>query len=156
MGCGVKPTSPPSDFGVWRTAWPLALVATLIWASAHSQADVGLSFVGWDKIVHFHVFGLLGTLLARLAWVRRLSPLGAFNAVVLVSLFAVTDEVHQSFTPGRSMDWLDWVADTSGAWLATTLYVRWTWYRTVLEWALFRRRQRDVETATQAVSNRAA
>ena len=47
--------------------------------------------------------------------------------------FGVSDEVHQSFTPGRSMEIADWVADTLGATVAVLAYTRWTAYRQRLE-----------------------
>jgi VanZ family protein len=36
-------------------------------------------------------------------------------AAVIASAFGATDEVHQSFVPGRNADVADWVADTLGA-----------------------------------------
>jgi VanZ family protein len=47
--------------------------------------------------------------------------------------FGVGDEWHQSFVPGRSSEWGDWVADTAGAALAIGLYAGWPWYRDRLE-----------------------
>jgi VanZ family protein len=39
-------------------------------------------------------------------------------AVAIVSLYGVSDEVHQAFVPGRNADVFDWVADTTGALVA--------------------------------------
>lgn len=39
----------------------------------------------------------------------------ALAAVVLASLYGVTDEFHQSFVPGRMPDPADWLTDTCGA-----------------------------------------
>ena len=68
---------------------------------------------------------------------------------MLVSLFGITDEWHQSFTPGRAVEFADWVADTSGAVLAVTLYLRWGWYRRLLETPL-RLRHRKAEPVNAA------
>lgn len=89
-----------------------------------------LKLVGIDKVTHFFVFGLLATLVVRngLATGRR-----AWMAVVAVSAFGLTDEWHQSFTPGRSVEVADWVADTLGAAAAVAAYVRWPGYRRALE-----------------------
>ena len=38
----------------------------------------------------------------------------ALVAVALASLYAVTDEFHQSFVPGRMCDPADWLTDTLG------------------------------------------
>ncbi|MDR0991105.1 MAG: VanZ family protein [Propionibacteriaceae bacterium] len=45
----------------------------------------------------------------------RLTVWRAVGAVVLASLYGVTDEFHQSFVPGRSPDPKDWMVDTIGA-----------------------------------------
>jgi VanZ family protein len=39
--------------------------------------------------------------------------------VLGIALFAVMDEWHQQFIPGRSMDVFDWLADISGATIGT-------------------------------------
>lgn len=38
-----------------------------------------------------------------------------FGAVLIASLYGVTDEFHQIFTPGRSCDPADWAVDTIAA-----------------------------------------
>jgi len=115
-----------------RTAWarwayPLALAALIVFASSRSRVP-GIGAPGGDKLVHFAVFGLLATLTVRL-----LPRSAAWVAVAEVSLFGATDEWHQSFTPGRHMDWADWVADTLGAAVAVLAYLRWAAYRRLLE-----------------------
>ena len=110
-----------------------------MWASGHGQVAAP-NIVNFDKAAHFGVFGLLATLVGR--------PRGSWPvwlAVAVVSLFGATDELHQSFTPGRSMDYHDWIADTLGALLAVTLYARWGWYRRLLETRLIRRRKDGVK-----------
>ncbi len=55
----------------------------------------------------------------------------AYLAVLLASLYGVSDEVHQAYVPGRSADLFDWVADTVGAGVGvgvTVLVVR-LWVR---------------------------
>ena len=76
----------------------------------------------FDKVAHFSVYGRAG-----------------LRAVVLVSLFGASDEVHQYFTPGRSMEFADWVADTLGATVAVAGYAGWTAYRERLEAPVWRR-----------------
>lgn len=111
-----------------RPAWAAALALTVI-AASHRSAVAAPSVISFDKVAHFCVYGLLATLVQRALPGRR-APL---VAVLVVSLFGVTDEVHQAFVPGRSSEVADWVADTLGAILATSLYAGWGWYRTLLE-----------------------
>ncbi len=98
-------------------------------ASSRSAVESGIHIVNFDKVVHFSVYGLMGTLVS-----RALGPARHRGwAVVIVSLFGASDEIHQYFTPGRSMEFADWVADTLGAAVAVTLYTKWAWYRAKLE-----------------------
>ena len=124
------PTSP-------RLAWAVALAVTVILAS-HRSSVAAPAVNYFDKAAHFCVYGLLATLVQR----ALRGPRAGWLAVLLVSLFGVTDEVHQSFVPGRSSEVGDWLADTLGAALAVSLYTGWAWYRLLLErpLVLFRRR----------------
>jgi VanZ family protein len=120
-------------------------VAALIFgASGRSQvADPGIPNV--DKIVHFLVYGLLATLVVRTRAGGRIWP---WVALAITSVYGITDELHQSFVPGRSMEFADWMADTLGAALAIFLYTKCAWYRTRLEMPL--RRNRRIENVKPA------
>jgi VanZ family protein len=72
----------------------------------------------WDKLVHFVVYAVLGLLLMLPLSGGRLSGVtirSAIWALALSMLHAISDELHQSFTPGRTSDPMDVVADTLGA-----------------------------------------
>jgi VanZ family protein len=92
-------------------AWlPVAIWAAVIFTiSAVPSLDSGLGV--WDtvlrKLAHVGEYAVLGALLYRA--VRR-EP----AAVFLGSLYAVTDEVHQSFVTGRNGSPVDWLIDTAG------------------------------------------
>lgn len=131
-----------AETNVSRLSWvyAAALAAAVVWASGHGQVAAP-SIVNFDKAAHFGVFGLMATLAARPRGTRPV-----WLAVAAVSLFGATDELHQSFTPGRSMDYHDWMADTLGAAFAVWVYVRWGWYRRLMETRLWRRK-----TKTEAV-----
>ena len=95
-------------------AWA-AVILTLTSIPAPEFAPVGaFAFPGADKLVHAVLYGVLGALLARA--VGATAPRRALGRVLLgVVLFAVVDEWHQRFIPGRSAEMLDIVADLSGA-----------------------------------------
>lgn len=133
-----------------RWSFAAALAGMLIWASSCSEIAAP-KLVDFDKFAHFCLFGLLATLVVR----NGFTPRRAWVAVLLVSAFGLTDEWHQSFTPGRSVEVADWVADTLGAITAVTLYVRWTGYRVWLEKQLGRRHAR-VEKSAAVVPNQPA
>lgn len=70
-----------------------------------------------DKLAHVIEFLPAGVLLARWWGSRaRASHVGRrlITVVVLGTLFAAADEVHQSFVPGRTADVMDVVADAVG------------------------------------------
>jgi VanZ family protein len=122
-------TDPNTPFPSSRLRWvyPLLVAALVVVASGRSQvAAPGIMHI--DKVGHGLVFGLIATLIVRIMDRRK-----GWWAVVIVSLFGISDEFRQSFTPGRSVEFADWVADTVGALLAVTLYLRWGFYRRMLE-----------------------
>ncbi|PTY03231.1 VanZ family protein [Opitutaceae bacterium EW11] len=112
--------------------WPAFVMLVIFVASSQSQV-AGPSIPNFDKVAHFFAYGLLGTLWARVPSVQRSKPLGIWLAVLLASAYGVSDEFHQSFTPGRSVDFFDWLSDTCGAALAVWVYRFWSGYRRFLE-----------------------
>ena len=102
-------------------AWlAVALWAGLIfYLSSLTGREVAriLPFDFWDKLMHFSAFAAGGVLLAAawrgsVAWEWK--KLALF-AIVALSLYGVSDEIHQLFTPFRSGgDFGDWLADTLG------------------------------------------
>ncbi len=135
-----------------RWVWPVALAVGFSLVSG--QSDVAApAIVNFDKLAHFLVFGLLGPLIARIEGGGRWPGLGMGWAVVLTSVYGGLDEWHQSYTPGRSVEFADWVADTLGAALAVTLYARWTWYRQVLEMKVGSRKARIENSAPTVPDN---
>jgi VanZ family protein len=106
-------------------AWgpPVALSAVIFFLSSRSTLPMPTpAFAGADKVGHFAVYAVLGWLLARGAWMTGLSP---WWAVAIGVLYGATDEFHQSFVPGRTPEFLDWVADAAGVMAAVYLHHRW-------------------------------
>jgi VanZ family protein len=121
--------------------WPVVLAAVITWESVTSVPSVGPAWLSFDKLAHFFVFGLLATTIARLDRTKQWPLIGALWAIVLVSVYGFGDELLQGFTPNRSMEFSDWVADTLGAAVAVVVYLRWTSYRRLLERPFHRRCQ---------------
>ncbi len=127
------PARPFSAASVRPLALPVTLAGLVVWCSAHALPRWGEPSYQTDKLEHIIVFGLIAALLARARLLTRFGPSGAYAILVLVSGFGFADELHQNFTPGRSMDAFDWAADTLGAALGVALYVRWPRFRRFLE-----------------------
>lgn len=100
------------------------MAASALWAAAiFAVSSVpGSNVPGrFGYLAHFVEYGVLGALLA-VGLGRRRDPVGrALVAIALASAYAVTDEIHQFFVPGRSTDPLDWLADTAGALVAVAI-----------------------------------
>jgi VanZ family protein len=133
--------------------WPLLLTIAITWETVEAVPSVGPAWLSFDKLAHFAVFGLLATALARLEQAPRWPLLGPLWSIVLVSVYGFGDELLQGFTPDRSMEFADWVADTLGAAVAVVVYLRWNGYRRVLEMPLRRRHQPRVEISPESGPN---
>lgn len=102
-------------------AWlPAVLYMALIWAlSSISLPDLPLERVPLrDKGVHFVEYGVLGMLVAHATlrtWPHRAASRTLSLALLITLSWAVLDEIHQAFVPGRSAEALDLVADAAGA-----------------------------------------
>lgn len=128
-----------------KAVWALLIAGLIFLASSRSRvAAPHLIFLPVDKVGHFCVYGLLATLLCRIGSGWR----AAVWALVAASVYGVSDEFHQSFVPGRGVEFADWVADTAGAVLAVALYRGWAGYRKLLETPLARRRQPAVDATS--------
>jgi len=95
-----------------RLAAPLALMALIFYLSA--QESVGPELPAWTRVVaHFIEYALLAAL-----WSWALAPWLGRRALVVAAaislLYAITDEYHQSFVPGRDSDPLDVLVDALG------------------------------------------
>ncbi len=120
-----------------HSIWPwIIILVTFVASSRSSIATVRLGF-SYDKIVHFLVFGLLATSFFRIPYFLRKGWKGLLMTVLIVAFYGILDEFHQMFTKGRSVEFNDWLADTLGALLASVLYLKWHWYRSILEKPLF-------------------
>ena len=110
----------------WIKAWgtPLLWMGLIFLLSSRSTLP-GPDNPLWDillkKAGHFVVYGVLAWLYARA--LHRDAPLltakSLWAAWGMAVLYAITDEVHQGFVPGRHPRFTDWLIDAGGA--ATTL-----------------------------------
>lgn len=71
------------------------------------------------KSAHFTEYTLLGFFTAR---ALRLSKKSPWFSIAIAAIYATTDEVHQSFVPGRSCEFGDILIDTAGATVGASIY----------------------------------
>jgi VanZ family protein len=126
-----QPTTRPSQrlLASWL---PVVAWAGLIFAlSAQSSLPfIADQPIGFGKLGHMTIFGVLTVLLWRaLARTTSLHRPWAW-ALVLAIAYAFTDEIHQSFVPGRDPSLLDVGIDTAGAMISLAIsgfvVARWT------------------------------
>jgi VanZ family protein len=101
---------------------PVVLWAALIFAFS-SVPDLGTGLGGWDlplrKVGHAAEFAVLGALLLRAVG-------STWTALVLGVLYAISDEIHQSFVPGRQVSALDVAIDAVGVAVGIFFWARFT------------------------------
>jgi VanZ family protein len=80
--------------------------------SAQPSLDSGLGWIDTvgRKLLHFSEYALLCPLRTGMPSARA-----ALIALAISSLYAATDELHQSFVEGRHGTPVDWAIDTAGA-----------------------------------------
>jgi VanZ family protein len=123
-----------------RAWWPvLAVMALIFFGSAQPKhpppAGSGAIYFsslmpvfpgGWEFLVkksgHMLAFGMLAALVARALLHSGLTPRrAAWLALLLAAGYALSDEFHQSFVPGRYASLIDIGFDIAGAVLATAI-----------------------------------
>lgn len=75
-----------------------------------------------DKLVHFICFGGL-TFWVAFGINSNRRTLQIILPIIIVSVYGIIDETHQSFVPGRDVSFADWLADTIGAIFGSYCYV---------------------------------
>jgi VanZ family protein len=119
-------------FNTWprwlRDIVPLVLWMALIFALSSRSTLVDIEDESGEKLFYKTSHVIAYAVLAWLWW-RALAPQRVttwpvlFGAVGLTVLYAISDEFHQSFVPGRHANLFDVLFDTSGA-LAMILIIR--------------------------------
>jgi VanZ family protein len=128
MSDSIQSARPPHSAGrnfvcYWLPV--IALCAVIFIQSAYPPSDQIPSWPHFDKLLHLCVYGLLGALVC-----RALSTIGPLStnrwrlllcAVILTTLYGLSDEWHQSFVAGRDASTADLLADFAGACVGSTV-----------------------------------
>ncbi|MGQ0600811.1 MAG: VanZ family protein [Anaerolineales bacterium] len=108
---------------------PALLMMATIFVFSGTPGD-DLPGLGWWEDVFTnggHAVGyalLAAALLYGLSERRVITIRMLWLAVLLATVYGVTDELHQGFVPGRSPDWMDVFVDGAGALIGAGVY-RW-------------------------------
>ncbi len=100
----------------------------LIFIVSGTPSDDLPTVESWDPLLkkggHMVAYALLTTLWQRALETRRSSRRAAWLALGITLLYAISDEYHQTFIPGRNGTGLDVLVDMAGA-----LGGLWIWQR---------------------------
>ncbi|MEE2612835.1 MAG: VanZ family protein [Acidobacteriota bacterium] len=111
---------------VWGPAWvTMVLIFVLSSISGLGPIPGGVD----DGVAHALQYAVLAALLLRGLAGARWRGVGvrvAALAVLLATLYGVTDEAHQWFVPGRTAEVTDLVADALGAAVAAGVICGWS------------------------------
>lgn len=104
-----------------RRAWPVKSLPAVAWMALifvlSAQPDLPHPSQGWLDLLlssgaHVLLFGILAFLWR---WALDGQTHTLALALAITALYAVSDEIHQSFVPGRTPDLVDLVCDVLGA-----------------------------------------
>lgn len=109
----------------WMRRIP-AIALSIAFFVASSSADVvSPPFPLADKLYHATAYAVYGWVVALAVGTFPIAPRRrAIVALAVALVFAASDEVHQSFVPGRTADFFDWCADAVGAAVGLTVSTR--------------------------------
>ncbi|MBC8184664.1 VanZ family protein [candidate division KSB1 bacterium] len=103
----------------------LWIVAIFIQSSISNLSVPDLGFKTQDKLAHMVEFGILAFLLrrffvfnSRISWQKK----WYLYTLIVGCCYAVFDEIHQAFVPGRWADVYDVLADVLGVLIVINIY----------------------------------
>ncbi|HLD28397.1 MAG TPA: VanZ family protein [Patescibacteria group bacterium] len=110
--------------------WTLAIVwmALIFWSSSVSDFGLGGGESGqgsdvYSSIAHVVLYAVLTGLLIRALMSSGYKlTVAFFGGFIIAILYGISDEVHQSFVPGRESHISDWLFDLIGSYLVLSAY----------------------------------
>lgn len=93
-------------------------MAFIFYLSSKPSIPIYINFPNIDKILHFFIYFFLGILLS-------IIPISKLILILLGILYGASDEIHQSFVPGRESSFFDFFFDTLG--ILTAFAGVWYW-----------------------------
>jgi VanZ family protein len=120
------------------------LLLIFIFSCFHKTPIPPSRIIPWEKVAHITEYAILGYFAARAAYFtggRWLRAHFIATTIAFGLLYAISDEWHQYFVPGRSADPADAAADVIGVILGSVIF-----------WVLLRRKHRGI-TARQLTEN---
>jgi len=111
----------------YRSALPAVLWAAWIFIASSVPSDdfPASPIFDYDKLIHLSIYFVFAALMYRAFRFEGISPVlrsrAALLTIAIVVFYGASDEFHQHFVPGRSMDVFDWIADVTGGILCVAI-----------------------------------
>lgn len=102
-------------------AWWLAIWAV---SSIPSKDLPSVQILSLDKLAHIFVYLVLAVLVNRSMRLAKAKRSTVLTLYLILFASAALDEYHQSFIPGRSVTWWDFMANGIGLGIGLTVYLR--------------------------------
>ncbi|MFH0877680.1 MAG: VanZ family protein [Candidatus Omnitrophota bacterium] len=111
----------------WAWLWVFCYAVFIFLCSAVPAQYVPQAFSAFDKVFHIFLYMPFGFLVSRaLVGTARLQGFNALLVFIfMIIIYALTDEVHQLYVPGRQFGSLDLLADTVGAMIGRAFHTLW-------------------------------
>ena len=93
---------------------PLLWAGVIVFATSVPAPFVPRRLAAIDKVIHFAMYAVFAALVTRYVLNGRQRLRLALLSIAGVAVFGALDEWHQRFIPGRSTEFGDWVADSTG------------------------------------------
>ena len=101
----------------------LFIISCSFYLSSLPKIEKMPSFWNADKLVHCICFAGLAFWVEFAVFSKEKITFSIIFAILFVCVYGIIDEIHQSFTPGRSASVFDWIADSLGAAIGSFLYL---------------------------------
>jgi VanZ family protein len=111
--------------GLYRTLPAVFLMGAIFLSSSFTFPPKLPTTTLPDVVFHFVEFFALGLLTARMVAPDKEQGLTLRSFLLALSIvlgFALLDEIHQGFVPGRNPDWVDLLVDASGGLLGILVH----------------------------------
>lgn len=107
-----------------KISWLLTIaIASFIFYMSSLTFPPGPAVTNINAIVyHFAIFFFLGFFLG-VALIKGKKKNFIFLAIIILIFYALSDEFHQLFVPGRACSFSDFLVDSAGILLASFFYV---------------------------------
>jgi VanZ family protein len=103
---------------IWsRAAVPFVYIGFIFYLSSIPGSSIPSTLSPFDKLIHFFLYLILGLIFAYFLSSLKSNLtqiIMGFATFFFIAIYGLSDEIHQTFTPGRTFEVLDILVDVLG------------------------------------------